>query len=164
MKERKVTHQFGPIYNKQSNILILGSFPSVKSRENDFYYMHPQNRFWKLLELIYKDDFTTTDIEKKKKLLHKHHIALYDVIESCTIQGSSDSSIKDVQVADIKMIMKNTSINFIYLNGRKAENIFLEYFDDLNEYARYLPSTSPANARYSIEDLLEEWKIIKKPR
>ncbi|MFP4479065.1 MAG: DNA-deoxyinosine glycosylase [Candidatus Izemoplasmatales bacterium] len=161
MKERKVTHQFGPIYNNDSKILILGSFPSVKSRANDFYYMHPQNRFWKLLALIYNDDFTTPDIEKKKKLLLKHHIALYDVIESCVIKGSSDSTIKDIETANIKEILNHSSIKSIYLNGRKAESVFLKYFDDLIDYAKYLPSTSPANARYSLEDLYDEWKKIK---
>jgi len=164
MEEKSLNHQFGPIYNKNSKILILGSFPSVKSRVKDFYYMHPQNRFWILLEKIYNDDFTNCDIDKKKALLLKHNIALYDVIESCTIQGSSDSSIKNIDVADIKSILENTSIKSIYLNGRKAEDVFLEYFDDLKSYARYLPSTSPANARYSVEDLLKEWKLIKKQR
>jgi len=164
MVEKDLSHQFGPIYNKSSKILILGSFPSVKSRVRDFYYMHPQNRFWTLLEKIYNDDFTNQDIEEKIALLLKHNIALYDVIESCTIQGSSDSSIKNIEVADIKSIMDNTSIESIYLNGRKAEKVFLEYFYDLKSYAIYLPSTSPANARYSIENLLKEWKIIKKPR
>ncbi|MDA3931175.1 MAG: DNA-deoxyinosine glycosylase [Tenericutes bacterium] len=161
MKEIRVTHQFGPIYDKESKVLILGSFPSVKSRDNDFYYMHPQNRFWKILEQIYSDNFTSPNVDEKKNLLKKHHIALYDVIESCTIQGSSDSSIKDVQIADIQNIIDTSSVQSIYLNGRKAESIFLDQFADLKKFATYLPSTSPANARYSLVDLLGVWKKIK---
>ncbi|QWC00316.1 DNA-deoxyinosine glycosylase [Mycoplasmatota bacterium] len=163
MKETLVNHQFGPIYDKLSKILILGSFPSVKSRENDFYYMHPNNRFWKLLSMIYEDEgFLDEDIQKKKHLLKKYHIALYDVIEKCSIHGSSDSTIKNIKVSDIENILNNSSIKKIFLNGRKAESIFHTYYPNLKYQASYLPSTSPANARFSLDDLYIRWKDIYK--
>lgn len=147
------THKFGPVFNKDSEYLFLGSFPSVKSREKNFYYMHPKNRFYPLLKEVFDDDFTNLDIEVKKELLLKHHIALFDVIQSCEIVGSSDSSIKNIQVNDIKKIIDNTKINKIILNGKLAYNLFIKQFPDLVNIAYYLPSTSAANAACSLEKL-----------
>ncbi len=147
------THKFGPIFNKDSEYLFLGSFPSVKSREKNFYYMHPKNRFYPLLKEVFDDDFTNLDIEVKKELLLKHHIALFDVIQSCEIVGSSDSSIKNIEVNDIKKIIKSTKINKIILNGKLAYNLFIKHFPDLVNIAYYLPSTSAANAAISLEKL-----------
>lgn len=161
MKKQKHMHTLTPIINSKSRLLILGSFPSVKSRANTFYYMHPQNRFWPLLEKIYQDNFVKASIHEKVCLLKKYHIALYDVIESCVIQGSSDSSIESVQAADIQSLIKGTQVKAIYLNGRLAEKLFHENIQGLRSIAYYLPSTSPANARYSLEDLYNKWKIIK---
>jgi hypoxanthine-DNA glycosylase len=155
-----IKHDFKPIINKDSKILILGSFPSVKSRENDFYYMHPQNRFWPLMSAILEEDLVDASIQDKTKLLKKHHIALYDVIESCNINGSSDASISDVRPINLKELIKFSSIKHIYLNGRKAESLFNEYFPDYKSMAFYLPSTSPANARYRLDDLYKEWLTI----
>lgn len=150
-----VNHSFEAIYDKDSLYLFLGSFPSVKSREYSFYYMHPQNRFYPLLKEVFNDDFTTLDLVKKKELLLKHKIALFDVIKSCEIIGSSDSSIKNITPNDIEYIVKNSNIKKIILNGKLAYNLFTKYFPSLTNISYYLPSTSPANAKCSLEKLKE---------
>lgn len=160
MAERKI-HEIEPVFDQNSEILILGSFPSVKSREAGFFYHHPQNRFWKILSALTGDDFLT-DIEEKKCLLLKHHIAVWDVIASCNIKGSSDSSITDVLPADIGKIVRESKITKIFTNGNKADSLYKKYiYPDIGIEAIKLPSTSPANAAYSLERLLEEWKKIK---
>ena len=118
-----VTHTFEPVFNEESKVLILGSFPSVKSRENNFYYGQPQNRFWKVLARLYKEEVPQT-IEEKKLFLLEHHIALWDVIESCTIIGSSDTSIKDVVINDFSKVLENSAIEKIYVNGTKAYDLY----------------------------------------
>ena len=155
---RHVEHTFGPVYDSESRILILGSFPSVKSREISFYYGHPQNRFWKLLSLLFNEE-----IEDKKTFLLKHHIALFDVIESCDIIGSSDTSIRNVKPNDLSLIINNSKIETVYLNGSKAYELYKKYCADKYDIdAIKLPSTSPANATYSIEKLYNEWRMILK--
>lgn len=160
MKER-IEHQFGPVYDKNSKILILGSFPSVKSRQEDFYYMHPQNRFYQILSKIFKEDFVNLSINDKIKLLNKCHIALYDVVFSCIINLSSDQSIKEPIACDIEKILKETEIKRIYLNGKKAFELFKKFFPHLLPMAKCLPSSSPANAKYSLDELVREWNVIK---
>lgn len=156
----RLTHTFEPVFNKESRILILGSFPSVKSRANHFYYGHPQNRFWKVLARIFEDNVPQT-IEEKKAFLLGHRIAVWDVIESCTIIGSSDSSIKDVVVNDFAKILKNSQIETIYVNGGKAYELYHKYAEkQTGVVAAKLPSTSPANAAWNLERLCEAWKII----
>lgn len=155
-----MNHTLEPVIDHESRILILGSFPSVKSRQDAFYYMNPANRFWSLLEMIFNDSFSDTDILIKKKLLKKHHIALFDVIEKCDIKGSSDASIESVKVHDIKSLIKETQIRHIYLNGRLAESLFKKHFPDLEVMTSYLPSSSPANASYRLNDLYKVWNII----
>lgn len=155
-----VTHTFAPVFDKDAKILILGSFPSVKSRQNNFYYGHPQNRFWKVLARILQTDLPQT-VEEKKTFLLEHHIAVWDVIESCTIMGSSDSSIKDVVVNDFSMLLQNSSIKTIYVNGGKAYELYHRYAEkETGIKAIKLPSTSPANAAWGLERLCEEWKRI----
>ena len=157
-KYRHVEHTFGPVYDSQSRILILGSFPSVKSREINFYYGHRNNRFWKILGMLFNEE-----IEDKKTFLLKHHIALFDVIESCDIIGSSDASIQNVKANDLSIILNNSKVEKIFLNGAKAYELYKKY--DEAKYAIEavkLPSTSPANAAYSLDDLYKEWKIILK--
>ena len=155
-----VTHTFQPIFNKESKILILGSFPSVKSRENNFYYGHPQNRFWKVLAGVLEKEVPQT-IEEKKRFLLEHHIAVWDVIESCTIIGSSDSSIKDVVVNDFSKVLENSAIERIYVNGGKAYELYHKYAEKKTGIqAIKLPSTSPANAAWSLDRLCNEWKQI----
>jgi hypoxanthine-DNA glycosylase len=154
------THPIPPIYNKASQILILGSFPSVKSREQQFFYGHKQNRFWKVLAQILECP-VPNDIQEKKKMLLSNHIALWDVIASCSITGSSDSSITDVVPNDLSEILKTADIQAIYCNGTKAYELYQKYIYPINKIqAIKLPSTSPANASYSLERLVGEWKII----
>ncbi len=156
-----VQHDFLPIYNEYSRILILGSFPSVKSREGQFYYHHPQNRFWKLISQVFEEELPKT-INEKKNLLFRNKIALWDVIENCDIIGSSDSSIKNVKAADIGMILKTAQIQAIYTNGGKANDLYIKYCEPLTKVkAIKLPSTSPANAAWNLEKLMEAWKVIK---
>ena len=156
----RLTHTFEPVFNKDSKILILGSFPSVKSRENNFYYGHPQNRFWKVLAKLFEEDVPET-IEDKKSFLFEHHIAVWDVIESCTIIGSSDSSIKDVVVNDFSKVLENSVIERIYVNGGKAYELYHKYAEkQTGVKAVKLPSTSPANAAWSIDRLCEVWREV----
>lgn len=162
MKKESVKQGFKAIIDSNSTILILGSIPSIKSREYNFYYMHKQNRFWRVLANIFDNEFLSMDILVKERILKKYNIALYDVIESCDIIGSSDVSISNVQAANIYKLIEKTKIDTIYLNGKKAYSLFVKYNKELTDKAIYLPSTSPANARYSLEKLLDKWLIIKK--
>ena len=156
----RVFHELEPIYNIHSKILILGSFPSVKSRENHFYYGHPQNRFWRVLEALY--EVKLDNVESKKCFLYEHSIALWDVISSCELKGSSDSSIKNIEVNDIQTLIDHSNINKIYINGKKAEEYYNKYiYPKTKLQCIVLPSTSPANAIYTLDKLIEKWKIIK---
>lgn len=157
MEYKNIKHTFEPVCDKNSEILILGTFPSVKSRENNFYYGHPQNRFWKVIAGITGSSVPET-IEEKKELLLENHIAIWDVIESCTITGSSDSSIKDVTVNDIGALIEDSHICAIYGNGAKACELYDRYVKEQTgiEIVK-LPSTSPANAAFRLERLCEEW-------
>lgn len=160
MEYEHIVHSFEPVYDKDSEILILGTLPSVKSRENNFYYGHKQNRFWKVLATLLKEPVPET-IEEKKAMLLVHRIALWDVIQSCDIKGSSDSSIKNVQPTDIGMILEKTNMTQIYANGNKAGQLYKRYqFPITGIKATVLPSTSPANAAWSLARLCEAWKTI----
>ncbi len=160
MNETHQVHAFGPFYDAHAKILILGSFPSVKSRETGFYYGHPQNRFWKLLAALYGGD-APVSVPEKKAFLSEHKIALWDVIESCDITGSSDSSIKNAAVNPIGDILDASEIQTIYANGKKAQHLYQKYVMPVTgREAIGLPSTSPANAAYSMERLMQEWKQI----
>ncbi len=160
MEYEHIVHSFEPVYDKDSEILILGTLPSVKSRENNFYYGHKQNRFWKVLATLLKEPVPQT-IEEKKAMLLAHRIALWDVIQSCDIKGSSDSSIKNVQPTDIGMILEKTNMTQIYANGNKAGQLYKRYqFPITGIEATVLPSTSPANAAWSLARLCEAWKTI----
>ena len=157
-----IVHPIPPLYNENSETLILGSFPSVKSREAMFFYGHPQNRFWKLIARLF-DEETPQTIEDKKKIVLSHNLALWDVIHSCTVTGSSDSSIKDVVPNDISQILQNSKVKRIFANGATAYNLYVKYiFQSTGIEAVKLPSTSPANATFSLDRLEERWKIIKK--
>lgn len=156
-----VEHGFGPVYDKESRILILGSFPSVKSREQAFYYGHPQNRFWKVLAALTDTEVSQT-IEEKKGWLHLHHVAVYDVIEACDIEGSSDSSIRNVTPADIHTIIAESNISHIFTNGKLAGKLYRRYQAKTCDLPMTeLPSTSPANAAYSLDKLIAAWQDIK---
>lgn len=154
------THIFEPVCDRNSRILILGTFPSVKSRETRFYYGHPQNRFWKVLAGLMGKTVPAT-IEDKKLFLADSRIAVWDVIESCDITGSSDSSIKNVVPADIKGLLDRTDIRRIYANGGAAGKLYRKFVQDTcGREIEVLPSTSPANAAYSLERLIQEWSRI----
>ncbi|MBQ7128665.1 MAG: DNA-deoxyinosine glycosylase [Clostridia bacterium] len=154
-------HTIGNFFDKNSKILILGSFPSVKSREQGFFYGHKQNRFWKVVSAVLELP-TPQNIDEKKKFLLSNNIALWDVIATCDIKGSADSSIKDVIPNDINKITNFCNINMIFTNGKTAYKLYSKYIFQKNNFkAVCLPSTSPANARYSLQKLTEEWKIIK---
>ncbi|MGN1420717.1 MAG: DNA-deoxyinosine glycosylase [Eubacterium sp.] len=153
-----IVHPIKPIYDDRSEILILGSFPSVKSREQGFFYGHPQNRFWRVLARVYNCK-TPATVEEKTAFLLDNHIALWDVIKSCEITGSADSSIKNVQINDISEILNNSQVKRIFVNGKKAEALYKRYIEkDIKIEAVCLPSTSPANATFSEDRLFEYWK------
>ena len=161
MSEYKtLTHEFPPVYDENSNILILGSFPSVKSREVQFYYGHPRNRFWKVLAAVFESPLPES-VEEKKAFLKENGIALWDVIEQCDIIGSSDSSIKNVIPTDLNVIVNSAPVEQIYCNGSTSYNLFNKYqAKSTGRHAVRLPSTSPANAAQSLERLIKEWEII----
>ncbi len=153
----RVTQPFAPVYDRDSRILILGSLPSVKSREQGFYYGHARNRFWPMLAAVYREPVPES-IPEKKALLLRHGLAVYDVIESCEIKGSSDSSIRNVKAADIRTIMEKCRIERILANGRTAAKYFKTYQPaSYRQMLIELPSTSPANAAFSLEKLVEIW-------
>lgn len=155
---KTLKHPFEPLYNKNSRILILGSFPSVKSREQSFFYGHPQNRFWRVMSLVCNCEVPQT-IQQKKEFLYQNRIALWDSIKSCTICGSSDSSIKDVTANDISRILNCADIKKIFVNGKASEKYYKQLiYPQTKIEAEYLPSTSPANAAWSIERLADCWK------
>ena len=160
MKTR-LNHPFGPLYDDNSRVLILGSFPSVKSREQNFFYGHPQNRFWKVISAIFEQPVPQT-IEEKKQLIFGSGLALWDSIESCEITGSSDSSIRNAQANDIRIILDSCNIERIYCNGRKSHELYKKYIEpQTGREAVCLPSTSPANAQWTLERLIEEWSVIR---
>ena len=153
-----IVHPFSPFFFEDSRVLIVGSLPSVKSRENGFYYGHPQNRFWKMLALIFCEGIPQST-EEKKNFLRLHKIAVYDSIKECIICGSSDSSIRSVVPSDIKSIVENSKVKKILANGKTAAKYFLKYQDEnLCSMLKTLPSTSPANASFSLEKLAEIWR------
>lgn len=155
-------HPIPPLYDVHSKILILGSFPSVKSREQMFFYGHPQNRFWRVLSKVFNCNLPTT-VEEKKAFALSNGIALWDVIASCDIEGSSDSSIKNVAANDISVILNAASIQNIFVNGRTAEKFYNKYTKPMiGRDAVCLPSTSPANAAWSLERLTMAWQVIRK--
>lgn len=160
MERERILHPIPPVYDEHSEILILGSFPSVRSREAAFFYGHPQNRFWPLIARLCGEE-TPTSIEEKRELLLAHHIALWDSIYSCDIVGSSDSSIRNAVPTDLRPILAAAPIRQIYCNGQTSARTFARYQEKtLGRSAVTLPSTSPANAAWTLDKLAEAWKII----
>jgi len=153
---KSIIHPIEPVFDERSKILILGSFPSVKSRETGFYYGHPQNRFWRVLAGVFGAEIPIT-IDEKKRFLLENNIALWDVIHSCEIEGSADSTIKNVVVNNLSEITAAANITKIITNGKKADELYNKYIKtDIKCVS--LPSTSPANAAWSLERLIECWK------
>lgn len=159
MEAIPVTHPIPPLYDGDSRILILGSFPSVKSREGRFFYHHPQNRFWKVLAALLEAPVPLT-VEEKAGLLHRRHIALWDVIGACTITGSQDSSITGAVPNDLTPIFAAAPIRAVFLNGTAAWDQYRKAGRDWGVPAFKLPSTSPANAAWTLPRLLEAWQVL----
>lgn len=158
MEYQVLRHEFLPVWNEKSEILILGSFPSVRSREQGFFYGHPRNRFWKVIAAATGQKEPVT-IEEKKEMLLTQHIAIWDVIASCRIRGSSDSSIRDVEANDISMILEGSGVSRIFANGKTAERLYNKYiYPKSGVPVTALPSTSPANAAWSLERLTAEYR------
>ena len=154
-------HPIPPVYDANSRILILGSFPSVKSREQGFFYGHPQNRFWRVTAAVFGDELPRTVPERRAFLL-RHGIALWDVIASCEIRGSSDASIRDATVNDLRPILEAAPIRAIFVNGQTAAKLYHRYAEPVTgRPAVLLPSTSPANAAWTPERLIEAWRVIR---
>ena len=154
-------HPIAPIYDENSRVLVLGSFPSVKSREEMFFYGHPQNRFWRVTAAVFGAETPQTVADKREFLL-SHGIALWDVLASCDIEGSADSTIKNAMPNDLSPIFAAAKIEKIFVNGKAAEKYYNKYLKKtLGREAVCLPSTSPANAAWSAERLAEEWRLIK---
>lgn len=158
-----IKHPFPPLYDGNSKILILGSFPSVKSRENNFFYGHPHNRFWRVMAAVLGEQLPSTT-EEKRSLLLGHGVALWDAIASCEISGSSDASISSVTPNDLSLIFNEADIQAICCNGKKAYELYLRHFFPTSKReAICLPSTSPANASWSLEKLISEYSTALAP-
>lgn len=160
MQKRHVKHPFGAVIDKNCRIIILGSVPSQKSVEGNFFYMHPMNRFWKVMSVLLDFDLYHADIKTRADVLLSHGIALYDSVEECDIWGSSDSKITSVIPADIPSLIKNSKIAHVFCNGNASYNFLCKFHPELMDVTTRLPSTSPANASYSLDRLIDEWKII----
>ena len=159
MAER-IQHPFGPLFCESSRVLILGSFPSVKSREQQFFYGHPQNRFWKVIAALYHRDPPAT-IGEKKELILSNGLALWDSIASCVITGSSDASIKEVRANDLAVILSRAPIRRICCNGKTSWQQYEKLIRPATgREALCLPSTSPANAQWSLDRLIDAWSVI----
>lgn len=154
---RKLAHPFHPLYDKASEIIILGSFPSVKSVKEGYYYANPHNRFYAVMGALLNEDLVSVDWNEKKRILLSHHIALHDVIGRCQIEGSSDATIHNPQPSRLKAILAESNISRVYCNGQKAYALYQKYFSDIPLPVEVLPSTSPANAKMSLSELIEVW-------
>ncbi len=157
---RRLEHPIEPIFDERSRVLILGSFPSIRSREENFFYGHPQNRFWRVLANV-SGAQVPVSVEEKKAFLRTNGIALWDVIASCEIVGSSDNSIRNVIPNDVMRILQSADIKAIFVNGATAEKLYHKYLQEkTGREAIRLPSTSPANAAWSIKRLCAAWKCV----
>ena len=160
MESGFVTHEFDAFFDKDSRVLILGTIPSPKSREQGFYYGHPQNRFWKVLADVLGEEFPQT-VEERKRFLKRNHIALWDVLESCEIKGASDVSIRNTRPNDINRILQAADIRAIFATGAKAAQLYKKLcFPECGVEAVRLPSTSPANCGCTYEKLREAYSQI----
>ena len=156
-----VVHGFAPVWDERSRVLVLGTLPSVKSREENFYYGHPRNRFWKLLALLF-DAPEPRSVEEKKALLLENGVALWDVVRECDIRRSSDGTIRNAVPNDVRPILERAQIRAVYANGAKAKELYDRLLLPLTgRGALCLPSTSPANASLSLAELERFWRVLK---
>lgn len=154
-------HSIAPVYDENSRILILGSFPSVRSRKEGFFYGHPRNRFWKVLAEVYGAE-EPKSIDEKKSFLLLRGIALWDVVKSCEIEGSADSSIREVKANDVGKVLRESKVERVFTNGATADKLYKKYLEEaIGIKSVVLPSTSPANASADIEYLCKKWSIIR---
>ena len=161
MERIYLTHPFPPVCGEDARVLILGSFPSAASRAASFYYGHPRNRFWRVLEGVFAEP-VPQDTEGRREFLLRRRIALWDSIASCTIEGSSDASIRDAVPNDIAGLLKGSRIEAVYCNGRASHACYEKYvYPQTGVHAAALPSTSPANAAKSLDGLIEAWRVIR---
>lgn len=155
-----IHHPIPPTFDEHSRVLVLGSFPSVKSREAQYFYGHPQNRFWKVMAAVFSEKFPRT-MEERKKLLLRNRVAVWDVIASCSVRGSLDTSIQNVTPNDLHLILGSSLITAIFTNGKKADELYKAFQREKTGISSVcLPSTSPANASWSLERLIEAWRIV----
>ncbi len=162
MNMRHIKHPFPAVVDSKSRILILGSVPSIKSVENNFYYMHPKNRFWKVLSAIFGVDLYSATVDERISFLLENKIALYDSVEESDIEASKDSAISNVVPADIPSLVAKSEISHIFCNGKASLYYLLSAYPEYESITTLLPSTSPANAQFSLEKLIEAWKVIIK--
>ena len=161
MERETLNHPFAPVWDAKCKVLVLGTFPSVKSRENAFYYGHPQNRFWRMLGRVFGEK-TPQSVPEKRDFLLRHHIALWDVIQGCDIAGSADSSIRNAVPNDLPGLLAKCPVRRILLNGGTAGKVYGKHWKNLAKEAIVLPSTSPANAAWSLDALAAAWgKALK---
>lgn len=164
----QVSHTIPPVWNSESRILILGTMPSPKSREAGFYYMHPQNRFWNVMGEVFNEELApanTDPITERRDFLLRHHLAMWDVLASCQIEGAADSSIKNAIPNDFTQIFEGSNIHHVFCTGKTAFALWKKYCaalyeEHFNLTVHFLPSTSPANAQWSKERLVKEYKVI----
>ena len=160
MKTERITHAFSPVFNNESRVLILGTMPSPKSRENGFYYSHPRNRFWPVMAAVFEEE-TPTTTEERTAFLLRNKIALWDVLAECDIEGASDSSIKNAVPNDLSVILNSAEIKAIFATGATAAKLYKKFIEPETKIPVItLPSTSPANAKVKFEELVEEYKIV----
>ncbi len=162
--EKRIVHPLEPVFDKCSQILLLGSFPSVKTRAEGFFYGHPQNRFWPLMSEIFRitPQLSISEPERARKFLLEQHIALWDSIYACRIKGSQDSSITDVEPTPLAPLVKESQIKHVFCNGQSSYKYYMKYQDKaIGLPVTVLPSTSPANAAWSLERLVDAWQIIR---
>ena len=162
MNMRHIKHPFPAVVDSKSRILILGSVPSIKSVENNFYYMYSKNRFWKVLSTIFGVDLYSATVDERISFLLENKIALYDSVEECDIEASKDSAISNVVPADIPSLVAKSEISHIFCNGKASLYYLLSAYPEYESITTLLPSTSPANAQFSLEKLIEAWKVIIK--
>ncbi|MEA5004011.1 MAG: DNA-deoxyinosine glycosylase [Christensenella sp.] len=160
MQTGRVTHSLGPVFDERSKILVLGSIPSVKSREEGFYYANPRNRFWQVVSTLLACPLPQT-VPQKEEMLKGAGIALFDVLYACDIEGSADASIKNAVPNDFSEIFTAADIRMVFANGKKAHQLYQDLcFPATGRQAVALPSTSPANAAANLPYLIREWSHI----
>ncbi len=161
MDKQTQFHTIAPVYDACSRVLLLGSFPSVRSRTDGFFYAHPQNRFWKVLAALFSCPVPES-VGEKIALLHARHLALWDVCASCTVTGSADASICDVVPNDVPALLRKTQVSAVFANGTAAAALYRRFLETSCGFpAVCLPSTSPANASYSLEKLVDRWGCVR---